>query len=651
VKNVIFLIAVKNPEHSKKYGGFDWFDYAIKSWSFWCKRNNAELVVYDTPSLDVKEHRITWQRWFDVFDFIESKGITDYDKIFMNDANSIVRWDCPNFFKIIEGDNRIAGFKDKDNLNWIYQSVVGFKGLFNNFDFKISNYVNSNIIFNKTHKQFFKEFKEFYFNNYDDIIDYVQRVKKGTDQTILNYFIQTKGLEVNTSIPWIFNVTHPHRKELFFHNWQLNQLGKTEDKTPHFIKHTYHWKFSGMAKDQRTNLMDQTWSLIKHNYIEDENELLLNSVNHKDTFGNATSRKFKTDILNYFSKSGKNMSLLEFGCCHGDTSKIFSKVFKKVHATDWKESNLNIAKEKCKTCSNIEFSKFQTGEDKLDSRRGPFYFSQDTNVIFIDSRHSYEGCLQDIKNVLNYFNDPIIIMDDYGTPVNDVRKAIDEIIDTTDLEIIKYIGEKPGYITKSGWTMNDREGVILKKLPILNSVRHKNEFNESTTKKYKKDLINYFNNSKNKTVVEFGCCQGDTTKILSSLFKKVYAVDKGNQHLNIAKEKCKKCSNIEFKSIDVYNDEWNFDTDVVIWDIHPGNLSKSDIERDLNKIIEKFKGKTLVIDDYGAPYGDNKWKKAIESLIKKNKLEIITFIGESPGYKTAGGWSFVDREGVICKIN
>ena len=241
-------------------------------------------------------------------------------------------------------------------------------------------------------------------------------------------------------------------------------------------------------------------------------------------------------------------------------------------------------------------------------------------------------------------------MDDYGTPVNDVRKAIDEIVDTTDLEIIKYIGEKPGYVTKSGWTMNDREGVILKKLPILNSVRHKDKFNESTTRKYKKDLINYFSNSKDKTVIEFGCCQGDTTKILGSLFKKVYAIDKGNQHINIAKDKCKTYSNIEFKSIDVYNDKWDFDADVVVWDIHPGNLSKSDIERDLNKIVENFKGKTLVVDDYGAPYGDNKWKRAIESLINNNKLEIITFIGESSGYKTAGGWSFIDREGVICKI-
>ena len=86
-------------------------------------------------------------------------------------------------------------------------------------------------------------------------------VKKGTDQTPLNYFIQMKNMDVNTSIPWIYNVTHLHRKNIFSYNWQLN-----EDKTPFFIKHGYHWKFSGMAKDQRTNLMKQTWDIIGHNY-------------------------------------------------------------------------------------------------------------------------------------------------------------------------------------------------------------------------------------------------------------------------------------------------------------------------------------------------------------------------------------------------
>ena len=86
-------------------------------------------------------------------------------------------------------------------------------------------------------------------------------VKRGTDQTPLNYFIQMNGMKVNNSIPWVYNTTHPHRKEIFSHNWQLN-----EDNTPFIIKYAYHWKFSGMAKDMRTELMEKTWEIIKHNY-------------------------------------------------------------------------------------------------------------------------------------------------------------------------------------------------------------------------------------------------------------------------------------------------------------------------------------------------------------------------------------------------
>ena len=141
----------------------------------------------------------------------------------MNDANSIVRWDCPNFFELAEGDDRIIGFKDMDNLNWIYESVQGYKEFFNGFNFNINKYVNSNIIFNKTHKNFFKEFEKFYYENHETIFKLENEiVKKGTDQTPLNYFIQKNNMDVNMSIPWIYNVTHPHRKELFSHNWQLD---------------------------------------------------------------------------------------------------------------------------------------------------------------------------------------------------------------------------------------------------------------------------------------------------------------------------------------------------------------------------------------------------------------------------------------------
>ena len=90
--------------------------------------------------------------------------------------------------------------------------------------------------------------------------------------------------------------SHLHRKEMLSHNWQIN-----EDKTPFFIKYANNWMFNGIPKDQRTSLMSQTWELVKNNYTLDDTEFLLNSVNHKDTFKNATSRKFKKDLIEFFS--------------------------------------------------------------------------------------------------------------------------------------------------------------------------------------------------------------------------------------------------------------------------------------------------------------------------------------------------------------
>ena len=448
-KNIIFLIAVNNKEASKKYGGFDWFNYAIKSWTYWCKNNNAELVIYETTQEDIKKHRITWQRWFDVFEILDNTGI-DYDKVFMCDANSIVHWNCPDFFKLIEGDDRIAGWVDNDNLNWIYNSVQGYKNLFNGFNFNINKYVNSNIIFNKTHKDFFKEFKTFYYKNYNELINLQDKiVKRGTDQTPLNYFIQVNNMDVNTSIPWTYNVTHPHRKELFSYNWQLN-----EDQTPFFIKYGHHWKFSGMAKDQRTELMKKTWDLVKHYYTYNETDRLLNLVNHKDTFKNATSKKFKLDLIEFFKDDKyKDMKVLELGACQGDTTRIFSELFKEVYAVDMDPENVQILKRKCKDVDNVEASIMNVTNDTWD-------FPQ-VDVVFVDASHDYPQVAIDIQKCIDYFDKPIIILDDYGNPNNrNIRKSIDDKIEEGKMKVDTKIGEDVGFLTKSGWKMIDREGVI-----------------------------------------------------------------------------------------------------------------------------------------------------------------------------------------------
>ncbi len=99
MKNVVFLTCIENSN----------YEYSIKTWEFWCKQHNCELVIYNTPS----KHKITWQRWFDVFKQVE-KVVPKYNKIFMVDTSSMVKWDAPNIFDLV--DDRLTSWRDMDNL-------------------------------------------------------------------------------------------------------------------------------------------------------------------------------------------------------------------------------------------------------------------------------------------------------------------------------------------------------------------------------------------------------------------------------------------------------------------------------------------------------------------------------------------------------
>jgi hypothetical protein len=173
----------------------------------------------------------------------------------------MIKWDAPNFFDLT--DRKFVGWVDNDNMKWIYDSIQGYKEFFNGFKLDQSKYISSGfIIFNESHKEFFNSFKQLYYDNIDTFCNLQDNiVKKGTEQTPLNYWLQINNIEVKLDLPVAFKLTHLHRKEMFSYNWQLN-----EDRTPFFIKYGYNWIFNGIPKDQRNNIMKQTWELIKNNY-------------------------------------------------------------------------------------------------------------------------------------------------------------------------------------------------------------------------------------------------------------------------------------------------------------------------------------------------------------------------------------------------
>ena len=449
-KNVIWWPAVKNKDHNDKYGNFDYFEYSRKTWEFWCKKNDVLFVPFEKPvEQDLHEYRINWQKAIFVFNELERRGI-EYDQIALVDSTVMVKWDCPNFFELT--DRKFTVTRDIDNMSWTRDSILGYKDFFGGFELDSTKYFRSGfMIFNEIHRDLFQDLKNFYIENKTDFIKLQDEVvRKGNDQTPINYWVQKNNVELKFLSHALWMCSHLHRKEMLSHNWQLN-----EDKTPFFIKYANNWMFNGIPKDQRTSLMSQTWELVKDNYTLDTTELLLNSVNHKDTFKNATSRKFKKDLIEFFSDDKyKDMSVVEYGACHGDTTKIFSSIFKKVYAYDWAQENVDRITEKCKGCDNVEVTVMDVVKDE--------WKFPEAQVVFVDASHDYPQVAIDIQKTLDYFDNPIIIMDDYGNPNNrNIRVSIDEKIKEGKIKIHKKIGEDVGYKTKAGWEMIDREGVIL----------------------------------------------------------------------------------------------------------------------------------------------------------------------------------------------
>ena len=440
-KNVVWWPAVIFDDHKEKYGGYDYFEYSRKTWKYWCKKNDVLFVEFTEPvEKDLIRYRINWQKAIFVFDELERRGI-EYDQIALIDSTAMIKWDCPNFFELT--DRKFTAFHDRDNMKWTYDSVQGYKQIFDNFKFDHSKYFNSGfMIFNEDHKHLFNSLKDFYIDNIDTFINIQDNlVRKGNDQTPINYWMQMYGIDINLDLPFTFNLTHIHRKEMFNHNWQLN-----EDPRPFFIKYGHVWRFNGIPKDSRTKIMSQVWSNIKDNY---DDSYILNTLVHKDVWVKTTTRKFKEDILRIFSGK-KDLSILELGSCRGHTTRVFAECFKKVYAVERSSDNIEYIKQVCSDVNNVEIIQADVYSDS-------FKIPDDIDIAYVDAGHTSSLVSYDIKRLLLKNKDIILIFDDYGQPDREILKGIH----STDIPISLYIGEYNGFKCKDNKIeFTGREGVI-----------------------------------------------------------------------------------------------------------------------------------------------------------------------------------------------
>jgi len=186
------------------------------------------------------------------------------------------------------------------------------------------------------------------------------------------------------------------------------------------------------------------------------------------------------------------------------------------------------------------------------------------------------------------------------------------------------------------------------KRDLLSHAIRKSVSKTTTSMKFKADIIDFFRDGYgDKVMVEIGTSLGHGTKVLSGLFKKVITVDNSPEKLNYAKDYLKSVDNVEFKMMDVYNENWDFqeNADVVFIDcVHTYQHLKSDIDNSLNT----FDKPILMFDDYGL-FPD--LKKLIDEYIEAGKLKLLKKIGQHTGkiYPKTQNKILKDREGIICQ--
>jgi len=169
----------------------------------------------------------------------------------------MIHWNAPNIFDMY--DDEFCGVVDDINLRWLTDSLNAYNKFFPNTKIDIDEYINAGVLFfSNQHLPFFEKLLNFYFENQHELDNWT--LGGGKEQTLLNFHLKESNYKRKFLEP-SWNLMGLHKKQMFTHNWQLN-----EDDTPFFIKYGYILHFTGFGIPDRINLMKQTWDVIGENY-------------------------------------------------------------------------------------------------------------------------------------------------------------------------------------------------------------------------------------------------------------------------------------------------------------------------------------------------------------------------------------------------
>lgn len=191
-------------------------------------------------------------------------------------------------------------------------------------------------------------------------------------------------------------------------------------------------------------------------------------------------------------------------------------------------------------------------------------------------------------------------------------------------------------------------------MDILKNIPDKRVDKNTTSLKFKQDLIDFFRDKKLSNCIEVGTNLGYTTSVLSDLFESVYTIEYDTIIINKAIQINKNNKNITFINGDAYGTDWDlpgkFDAGFIDCN-HEKEYVKSDIRNCLKYIDKEM---YLIFDDYGLPETVPAVKEAVDEFVNTHNIfyDILLCkpIGETVGDEPRVGRPLVDHEGIILHI-
>ena len=224
-KDVVFI-----PYIDLNDGRNNSYDLSVKSWKYWCDKNNVDLIVWDDLVFPIERMKITWQRYY-LFDILENSEI-EYNQVLMVDADTIIHPETPNFFK--ETENRYCGVMNDGCYEWVSRSIKKYGDFIFPKQEKIKpwEYINGGFqIVNKKHQQFYQDVVKFYWENSDKLIYAQETFKVGTDQTVINYLLKKWEIDIKM-LPVCYNLQDMFKKSLLHlpgYSWWEDNLTNLYD--------------------------------------------------------------------------------------------------------------------------------------------------------------------------------------------------------------------------------------------------------------------------------------------------------------------------------------------------------------------------------------------------------------------------------------